>query len=77
MYNTKEYALRYEKYPLYLKGTAMQIGLQILRNQNQLADTYLLYEEQRYLRNLSNKRVCPFYNRIRIYSLGKAGEEAE
>ena len=31
----------------YLKDTSMLIGLQILRNQNQLADTYLLLEELR------------------------------
>ena len=30
--HTKKYALRYENYPLYLKGIAMQIKLQILRN---------------------------------------------
>ena len=37
--HTKEYALRYGQYPPVL---VMLIGLQILRNQNQLADTYLL-----------------------------------
>ena len=57
--HTKEYALRMNNIHLYLKDTAMLIGLQILRNQNQLADTYLLLEEQRYLENLSNKSVLP------------------
>jgi len=44
---------------LYLKDTAMLIGLQILKNQNQLADTYLLLEAQQYPENLPNKHVLP------------------
>ena len=44
---------------LYLKDTVMLIGLQILKNQNQLVDMYLLLEEKQYLRNLPNKRVLP------------------
>ena len=34
--HTKEYALRYGQIHLYLKDIGMLIGLQILRNQNQL-----------------------------------------
>jgi len=56
--NTKKYALRYEKYPPFLKGTVMQIGLQILRNQIKPADTITL-EAQWYFENISNKHTLP------------------
>jgi len=68
-FNTKKYALRYEQYPLYLKGTTTQIELQILRNRNQLADTYLLLETRWYHENPPNKLHSPFHNGVRIYSL--------
>ena len=57
--HTKKYVLRYGQYLHVLEGYNDLIELQILRNQNQLADTYLLLKEQQYLRNLPNKRVLP------------------
>ena len=71
-----KYALRYEKYPSVLEGTEMQIELQILRNQNQPADTYLHLEMQRYLRN---KQTCITRSIMgsEFIALDKGGEEAE
>ena len=51
----------------------MQIGLQILRNRNQPADTSLLSKAQWYLGNPPNKLAQPIPQWIRIYT----GEEAE
>ena len=62
---------------LYLKGTAMQIGLQILKNQNQPAYKSLLSEAQRYLENPSN--TCRVHSTIKskFIAFNKVGEEAE
>ena len=56
----------------------MLIGLQILRNQNQLADTYLLLKAQRYLENLPNKlAIAHSTMESEFITLDKAGEEAQ
>jgi len=66
---TREYALKYKKYPLVLEGYNMLIELQILMKRNQLVDMFLLLKVQRYLENLQINIYYPFYNRIKIYSL--------
>ena len=54
---------------LYLKDTVILIKLQILKNQNQLADMYLLLKAQQYPENFSNKYVLPVLQWNRIHSL--------
>ena len=62
---------------LYLKDTVMLIGLQILKNQNQLADSYLLLEARQYPENLSKQTyIAHFTMKSEFTTLDKAGEEA-
>ena len=56
----------------------MLIGFQILKNQNQPADTYLLLEAQQYPKNLPNKHVLHVPQmESEFIALDKAREEAE
>ena len=63
---------------MYLKDTSMLIGLQNLKSQNQLANTYLLLEEQQYLEK-SSKQTCIARSTMesKFIVLDKAGEEAK